>query len=235
MILAANFKTCHTRSITSEYLENLAAYLRSSESQDEIYVFPPATALEQEKYDSITIGAQNAYPVQNGAFTGEIGYEQLEDLGIESILIGHSERREIGESSELLKKKLDFFGSKNMKIIYCIGESLEKKQEGEEAKSAFLEEQLSIIDESYANLVIAYEPIWAIGTGVVATIEEIEKVHTFLKSKTSKPILYGGSVKVDNVQEILALDCVDGVLVGSASLKIEDFCSMIDASEQVQG
>lgn len=233
MIIAANFKTFHTQSITASYLSQINTFIKDNNISDEIYIFPPATALNQEPQDTIKLGAQNAYPVDNGACTGEIGYDQLKDCNINSILIGHSERREIGDSSELLKKKIDFFQSKNMNIIYCIGESLEMKNSGEENKKEFLKKQLSVIDASYDKLVIAYEPIWAIGTGVVATIDEITNVHTYLKSIIQKPILYGGSVKVNNLEEILSINNVDGALIGSASLSADDFSKMLSISQNI--
>jgi len=235
MIIAANFKTCHTQSITKDYLAKLNNFINSNNISDEVYVFPPSTALYQEPQKHIKLGAQNAYPVENGAYTGEIGYEQIQDCKINSILIGHSERRAIGDSEKLLKEKIEFFQNKNMNIIYCIGESLEMKQSGEDNKKEFLKNQLSIIDENYDNLVIAYEPIWAIGTGVVATIEEIQSVHTYLKTLTQKPILYGGSVKVNNLSDILSVDNVDGVLVGSASLNVDDFSKMLLISKDIKG
>jgi triosephosphate isomerase len=234
MIIAANFKTFHTQSITTNYLEELSIFIKENNITDEVYVFPPATALNQPIQNHIKLGAQNAYPVENGAFTGELGYEQLHDCKINSILIGHSERREIGDNAELLKKKIEFFQSKNMDIIYCIGESLDMKNSGEENKKAFLKEQLSIVDASYDKLIIAYEPIWAIGTGVVATVDEIRDVHTFVKSIIDKPLLYGGSVKINNIEEILSIDNVDGALIGSASLKSDDFAQMLTISKSLK-
>jgi triosephosphate isomerase len=233
MILAANFKTCHTHSITKNYLSILNDFIKQNDIKDEIYIFPPSTALNQDKQNYIKLGAQNAYPVKNGAYTGEIGYEQLEDCNIDTILIGHSERRAIGDNDKLLKEKFDFFCKKNMNIIYCIGESLDIKNSGSNNKEEFLKNQLSIIDNSYDKLVIAYEPIWAIGTGVVATVDEIQKTHTFLKTIVKKPLLYGGSVKPNNIKEILEISDVDGVLVGSASLKVDDFKEMLTISKSL--
>lgn len=158
--------------------------------------------------------------------------EQLEEFAINTLLIGHSERREIlKESQEFCAKKFDFFSKLGFGIYYCIGESQEIKQQGFEATLRFLESQLSGIDLSNSNLVVAYEPIWAIGSGVSASLEEISQIHTHLKQKLGKiPLLYGGSVKPQNVREILSLNDVDGVLIGSASWEISSFCQILENS-----
>ena len=227
MIFAANFKTNHTRSSTAAYLEQLARTVTSKRAEDRVMVFPPATALDRYEGD-FTVGAQNAYPVQNGAVTGEIGLEQLEEFGIRTILIGHSERRELlSESQEFVAKKFSFFKKHNFEIIYCIGEPLEVREAGEEAVKTHLFSQFEGIDLAYEKLIVAYEPIWAIGTGRSATTEAIASTHAALRSKVSTPLLYGGSVKPANIAEITAIDNVDGVLVGSASLDVESFSEMI--------
>ncbi len=227
MIFAANFKTNHTRSSTAAYLKQLAKTIAPKRAEDRVMVFPPATALDRYEGD-FTVGAQNAYPVQNGAVTGEIGLEQLEEFDIRTILIGHSERRELlGESQEMVAKKFSFFKEHGFEIIYCIGEPLEVREAGEEAVKAYLFAQFEGIDLSYEKLIVAYEPIWAIGTGRSATTEAIASTHAALRSKVTVPLLYGGSVKPANITEITAIDNVDGVLVGSASLDVESFSEMI--------
>jgi len=227
MIYAANFKTNHTRASTRAYLETLAQKLGQKQEEDRVFVFPPATALDLFEGD-FTLGAQNAYPAQNGAYTGEIGLEQLEEFKIKTILIGHSERREIlGESQEKVAQKFHFFKEHGFEIIYCIGEPLEVREAGDEAVAAYLLAQFEGIDVAYEKLIVAYEPIWAIGTGRSATVEEIASTHAMLKSHMNKPLLYGGSVKPANIKEITAIDGVDGVLVGSASLDVESFSQMI--------
>jgi len=228
MIYAANFKTNHTRATTKEYIAKLNALVANS--SEDIYIFPPATALDS--YESVaTIGAQNTHYTQNGAFTGEIGLEQLDEFGIKTILIGHSERREhFGETQDIVAKKFEFFKQNGFEIIYCIGESLDVREQGFDAVVSHLKSQFDGIDTSYDKLIVAYEPIWAIGTGRSATIEEIDSTHKALKNIVNKPLLYGGSVKPNNVKEIVSIDNVDGVLVGSASLDVESFASMILAS-----
>ncbi|KIM04994.1 MAG: triosephosphate isomerase [Sulfurovum sp. AS07-7] len=226
MIFAANFKTNHTRASTKEYLFALESLIENS--SDEFYVFPPLSAL-QSHIGKITVGSQNAYPTKNGAFTGEIGLEQLEEFEIKTILIGHSERRVLlGESQDFIAKKFDFFKNNGFKIIYCIGEPLEIREDGELKVIEFLAEQFNGIDTNYENLIVAYEPIWAIGTGVSATNAQIASTHQAIKKICDKPLLYGGSVNRSNIKDILNIQNVDGVLVGSASLDVQNFFSLTE-------
>jgi triosephosphate isomerase len=227
MIYAANFKTNHTRKSTENYIEDLQRKLIDKNEEDRVFIFPPLTALDAYEGD-FTIGAQNAYPVVNGAFTGEVGVEQLAEFNIKTILIGHSERRDIlNESQEDVAKKFAFFKEQGFEIIYCIGESLEVREKGIEAVMEHLISQFEGIDTSYENFMVAYEPIWAIGTGRTASVEEITMTHDALKKVVEKPLLYGGSVKGANIAEISAIDNVDGVLVGGASLKTETFLELV--------
>lgn len=233
-IIASNFKTNHTRNSTKEFINDVNNHIKANNIKNEVYIFPTATSLDSiETQDNLIIGAQNAYPVQSGSFTGEIGTEQIEEFGINTILIGHSERRHIlGESQSDIAKKYQFFKEKGYKIIYCIGEPLEVKETGLENTLTYIWEQFEGIDVDYDNLILAYEPVWAIGTGVTATNQDIEDVHTAIKSKIDKPLLYGGSVKVGNIAEILDVPNVDGALIGTASWIAEDFKTIIDISEE---
>ena len=227
MILAANFKMNHTRASTKAYIERLNSF--GEREGVDTYIFPPATALD--RYESIaTIGAQNAYPARKGSFTGEIGLEQLEEFGIETLILGHSERRHIlGEMQDFIAKKFSFYKDAGFTIFYCIGETLEVKQSGsKELIYAYLNEQLEGIDVEYENLIIAYEPVWAIGTGRSATVQDIEEILSFLASKTSRPLLYGGSVKPANIEEIVQIPHCQGALIGTASWDVESFCKMIE-------
>ncbi|MBN2823699.1 MAG: triose-phosphate isomerase [Campylobacterales bacterium] len=232
MIFAANFKTNHTRASTKAYIETLEGL--AQEVDNPIYVFPPLTAIDDFKTSKLVVGVQNAYPAQKGAFTGEVGVEQLNEFGLRTILIGHSERREImGESQAIVAQKFAFFKEQGFEIIYCMGEPLEVRQAGVEALKEYLFAQLEGIDLDYEKLIVAYEPIWAIGTGVSATVEDITATHQLLKSVITKaPLLYGGSAKLDNIKEIADISEVDGVLVGSASLDAQSFYSMIKASKE---
>ena len=228
MIFAANFKTNHTRTSTDLYMKELNEKLGTKSSKDKVYIFPPATALDAYE-GNFTVGTQNAYPAQNGAFTGEIGLEQLDEFDIKTILIGHSERREyMKESQEIVAEKFSFFQEQDFKIIYCIGEPLHIREKGFEAVMQYLLAQFEGIDIGYENIVVAYEPIWAIGTGRSATVEEISTTHRALKKAINdKPLLYGGSAKPANIKEIISTAGVDGVLVGSASLDAGSFSEMI--------
>ncbi len=234
MIIAANFKTNHTRASTGAYLQKVAVFIGENGVDDEVMVFPPATALCPNE-GGVTVGAQNAWAVMNGAFTGEIGTEQLDEFGIRTILIGHSERRHIlGESQELIAEKFAYFKAAGYRIVYCIGEPLEVRDAGNEALMDYLAEQLDGIDLAYGNLVIAYEPVWAIGTGRVPSEHEIELIHGALAKLTPAPLLYGGSVKVGNAAAILALENVDGALIGSGALDAEDFCKIIATAKHIK-
>lgn len=231
-IIASNFKTNHTRKSTQAFCEALEGFLEQRNFPDKIAVFPPSTALLEDSFKGFQIGAQNAYFAQNGSFTGEIGLEQLEEFQIQTLLIGHSERREIlGESQAMCAEKFAFFKQQNFEIFYCVGESLEIKKQGLQSTLDFLNSQLSGIDLNYPKLILAYEPIWAIGTGVSASLEEIATIHAHLKQKLGKiPLLYGGSVKPNNVKEILEIKGVDGVLIGSASWEISSFLEILNHS-----
>jgi len=229
MILAANFKTNMTRAATKLYLEELASC--EGVTDQRVIVIPPATAL-QNPPSGIELAVQNAYTAKNGAFTGEIGLEQLEEFSVNTVLIGHSERRHVlGETQEFIAEKYSYFQKEGFSIIYCLGEPESIRDESENALQTYIEEQLIGIDTTYKNLIVAYEPVWAIGTGRTPTNEQIEAVLSFLRTKTSAPLLYGGSVKAQNSKEILHLEDCDGVLVGSASLKVEDFCTMIKSAK----
>ena len=227
MIFAANFKTNHTRKSTEHYIQELNEKLGAKKPEDKVYIFPPSTALESYEGD-FTVGTQNAYPAHNGAYTGEIGLEQLDEFDIKTILIGHSERREhLGESQEKVAEKFTFFKEQGFEIIYCIGEPLEIREKGFDAVMQYLLAQFDGIDITYDNFIVAYEPIWAIGTGRSATVEEISSTHRALKKAINgKPLLYGGSAKPANIKEISSIDGVDGVLVGSASLDAGNFSEM---------
>ena len=228
MIFAANFKTNHTRKSTELYIQDLNEKLGAKNSEDSVYIFPPFTALDDYDGD-FTLGVQNAYPAQNGAFTGEIGLEQLDEFDIKTILIGHSERREhLLESQEVIANKFAFFQEQGFEIIYCIGEPLAIREKGFESVMEYLLAQFEGIDITYDKLIMAYEPIWAIGTGLSAKEEEISTTHGALKKFINdKPLLYGGSVKPENIKEIIGIEGVDGVLVGSASLDADNFSKMI--------
>ena len=232
MIIAANFKTNHTRKSTKEFVSFVNDYLEDNNSS-EVYIFPSATSLDTfDKKDNLHIGVQNAYTTKAGSYTGEIGTMHLDEFNIKTILIGHSERRHVlGESQALIVEKYKYYMELGYTIIYCIGEPLEVKEEGLDKTLEYVYSQLEGIDTSYENLILAYEPVWAIGTGVTATISDITNVHDAIKKNIKKPLLYGGSVKVSNAKEICALANVDGALIGTASWIKEDFTKIIELTK----
>ncbi len=235
MIIASNFKTNHTRKSTATFIDEVNSFLEKENISNDVYVFPTATSLDEfNTVSNLTVGAQNAYATAKGSFTGEIGTEQLDEFGIKTILIGHSERRHIlGESQEEITKKFNFYKELGYTIVYCIGEPLEVKEQGIEQTLEYIYEQFVGIDTNYENLILAYEPVWAIGTGVTATNDDIKAVHSAIKEKISKPLLYGGSVKVANVREICSIDGVDGALIGTASWVVEDFKQIIENTKDL--
>jgi triosephosphate isomerase len=193
--------------------------------------------------DNLYIGAQNCHENSSGAYTGEISAGMLRSVGCQYVILGHSERREYyGEKDELLAKKVDAALAQNLYPIFCVGEKLESREVGEQEK--VVEEQLRngifhLDKEQFANVVIAYEPVWAIGTGKTASPEQAQEMHAFIRKliaqKYGQPlaeatsILYGGSVKPDNAKEIFSQPDVDGGLIGGASLKAPDFVALVNS------
>lgn len=232
-IIAGNFKSNLDRTSTINYLQTLDKNLESQANScfskniandAKVFIFPAISSLVNNNYTNIEIGAQNCNPSINGAFTGEISLSHLNEFNIKTILIGHSERRNIfGESDEVCAKKFEFFKSHNFDIFYCIGEDIETLKNGNTIE--FLKKQILNIDVKYENLIIAYEPIWAIGSGLNASLEQISKIMDYLKTFCDAPIIYGGSVNANNSSDIL--DVCDGILVGSASLDVDNFYKII--------
>ena len=226
MRFLANLKCNHTRASFAKYAEILDANLCAN---DDVTVFPPFSALDLATH-KFKLGVQNFYPCESGAHTGEIGRAMLDEFGVKSVLIGHSERRELGESEELLRAKFDFAVKAGWQIVYCIGENLSVNEAGRTKE--FLAEQLKNIDLSYERLLIAYEPIWAIGTGKSASAEQVDEILNFIREQTSVPLLYGGSVNAANIADIASIKNCDGVLVGTASWDASSFLELISASSR---
>ncbi|MEW6653464.1 MAG: triose-phosphate isomerase [Bacteroidota bacterium] len=213
-----------------------------------VVVFPPFTSLETAhtllKDTLIKLGAQNMYFEESGAFTGEISSTMLKSVGCEYIILGHSERRTIfGETDQIINKKIKAAVKNGLKPIFCIGETLEERENGItfevcEKQVRFGLEGLS--ESELFNLIIAYEPVWAIGTGKTATNEQAQEVHAYIRGLVSKllsetfsqnlVIQYGGSVKPDNAKELLAQPDIDGALVGGACLKADSFLKIIESA-----
>lgn len=218
----ANLKCNHTRKSFDEYAKFLDENLGEN---GQVVVFPPSSAFSLEKY-KFRQGTQNFYPAESGNFTGEIGLEMLREFGIKDAIVGHSERRNLGETDELLRAKFEFLKSHKLNIVFCIGENLETKEAGKTKE--FLRSQLCGIDLEYENLVIAYEPIWAIGTGKSASVSDITEILEFLSTLTKAPLLYGGSVNEKNIKEISEVKNCNGVLVGTASFEAKSFLNLIN-------
>jgi len=238
-MIAGNWKMNNLKEDVIQFFKELGDYPSNFKDRD-IVIAPsiPYLLLSGEKRDkSVKLAVQDIYPETKGAFTGQVGSEMLKDLDAEFVIIGHSERRHImNESLEMIRKKVTFSQQEGFKIIYCVGETLSQRQKNE--LFAVIEKQLSDafdnnLNISEENLIIAYEPVWAIGTGLTPTLEDISKIHLELKEKSKAPLLYGGSVKVDTAKDILACDGVDGVLVGSGALAVENFCKMIELAQIV--
>ena len=231
-IIAANWKMNNDFSD----IPNFITYLKeNAQGMDNLVVCVPSVMIKtfaDEANNICATGAENCYFEQKGAYTGEISPNMVKSAGASYVLVGHSERRAIfGEDNEMLNKKLKTALETGLKVIFCIGETLDEKPNYQEVlKKQILEGFVDV--SNFENIVVAYEPVWAIGTGKVATLDDIKEVHAFIKDlfksefNANPPILYGGSVKPSNSEEILALDDVDGVLIGGASLKAEDYLAI---------
>lgn len=247
-IMAANWKMNKLRCQAKESILDLVQRIGDMPSDRIMVVFPPFTAISEVHqglfgHPGMFVGAQNFYPATSGAFTGEVCPEMLVDTGCSFALAGHSERRHVlGESDEFIARKVRFGLESSLRMILCVGELLEERKEGQVEK--VLDRQLSQVvgdhleGMNFESLTIAYEPVWAIGTGEVAGPKEIVEAHTFIRQRLVRllpscgqdiPILYGGSVKPENCAEIINLDNVNGVLVGGASLSAESFSRIVQA------
>ncbi len=236
-IIAGNWKMNKTPAEGKRFISDVKNIVKDVQLT-EIIFFPAYTGLlgTQLNYP-FHLGAQNCHWKKSGAFTGEVSIEMLNECKVEYILVGHSERRQFfNETDGIINKKIRSIKSSNLKPILCIGETIEDRNSG--LTEDFLERQLVRGLEginSIENFVIAYEPIWAIGTGVTANEEQIYNAHSFLKSLLKKlypntnncPILYGGSVNTKNAKELIQISGVDGFLIGGASLDLESFISII--------
>ncbi len=189
------------------------------------------------------LGAQNCADKEKGAYTGEVSAEMVKSTGAQYVILGHSERRGYyGETLEILKQKVLLALKNGLEIIFCIGESLEEREAGKQNEVVRTELEGSVFNlsaEEFSHITIAYEPIWAIGTGKTATSDQAEEIHAYIRSiiaekygkdvADSTSILYGGSCKASNAPELFAKSDIDGGLIGGASLKADDFIGIIDA------
>ncbi len=235
------FKTCAEAVETARQLMDLVADI----SDTEVMIAPPFTALtpvaEILKESRILLGAQNLHWEKEGAFTGEISPLMLVSAGCQYVIIGHSERRQyFGETDHSVNKKINAANNNGLIPVFCIGESEKERESGQ--TFSVLDKQVKkglegLFADNLKTLVIAYEPVWAIGTGKTATTDQAQEVHQFLRSLVGKSfgetlaksirILYGGSVKPGNISELMARPDIDGALVGGASLDAETFSKIV--------
>ncbi|MGB7396030.1 MAG: triose-phosphate isomerase [Pricia sp.] len=244
-IVAGNWKMNKNSGETEALLTELAAKL--PDTQAEVMVAPTfinlASAVHHLESSVIEVIAQNMHFAEKGAYTGEISPDMLLDIGIDTVIIGHSERRaHFGETDEMLKDKVKTAMWKNMRVVFCFGEKMEDRKGENHFK--VVESQLknalfSLEASDWTNIILAYEPVWAIGTGETATPEQAQEMHAFIRKTITEAydtsvannvsILYGGSVKPDNAAEIFSKPDVDGGLIGGASLVADDFVAIIKA------
>ncbi|MFQ5431147.1 MAG: triose-phosphate isomerase [Nitrospinota bacterium] len=249
-LIAGNWKmhntSAETKILVGEIIEKTAGV-----KGVDIVVAPPFTSLAAAKSaigsSGIGLSAQNVHWEDKGAFTGELSCAMLLDAGCGWVIIGHSERRQyFSETDDTVNKRLKAALKAGLKPIVCVGETLDQREAGstEKVVSSQLAGGFSGVDESFlSDMVIAYEPVWAIGTGKTATTEQAQEIHALIRGwlggnydaeKAERTrILYGGSVKPGNAAELLAMPDIDGALVGGASLKADDFSAIIRASEKI--
>ena len=198
----------------------------------DVILCPPFVSLEAALGGSHTIYAQNVHWEASGAYTGEVSPEMLLELGVQGALVGHSERRQqFGETDEMVARRARTALDAGLGVIACVGETLEQRESGDtELVLKIQVEAISFAAGEHENLVIAYEPVWAIGTGKTATPEQAEEAHGFIKGLIDRPVLYGGSVKPENAAELLAQPSLDGALVGGASLDPDSFAAICRAA-----
>ena len=241
-IVAANWKMNMTQAESAAFVETLVRELAGAK-EVEVVIVPPFTALAKVSEalgasENIKLGAQNMYWEKGGAFTGEISAAMLRELFVRYVVLGHSERRQLfGETDEIVNRKVRAAHEAALRPIVCVGETLEERERGEVEKILGSQLRGSLADLSAKELnetVIAYEPVWAIGTGKTATPDDAAQVHSLIRYELGRngvtgrvPILYGGSVNKGNVLSLLAREELDGVLVGGASLDADDWAELV--------
>lgn len=249
-IVAGNWKMNKTFEEAKNLIAELIEYLnKRTEAPNEVVICPPSVYLELASdlsYESdLFIGAQNVSEHASGAYTGEISANMLYSLGVDVCIIGHSERRKyFNESHEMLAKKIDICLKNEVAPIFCIGEQLEQREAGhhfEIVKEQIMASTFHLEDVDFSKLIFAYEPVWAIGTGVTASPEQAQEMHAFIRQIIREKygndvadvmsILYGGSCNPGNARELFSLPDVDGGLIGGASLKAEDFIKIIESHQ----
>jgi len=236
LLIAGNWKMYKGPSETSAFCLALRERLEGVEGAD-VAVCPPfpslGLAVQALAGTEIAVAAQNVHWEEQGAFTGEVSPGMLQELGVYGAIVGHSERRQhFGETDEAVARRASAALAAGLWVIACIGETEAERERGE--TEAVLRRQAFVL-EAHDQLVIAYEPVWAIGTGKTATPEQAQEAHAFIRGLIDVPILYGGSVKPENAAELLGQPDVDGALVGGASLEVESFAAIVEAAPKGTG
>ena len=244
-IVAGNWKMNNDHRETELLLNELAAHLKPKDVR--IMVAPSFTQLSQSidllKNDTITVVAQNMNAAASGAYTGEVSAAMLKGVGVTTVVLGHSERRSMyHENNSSLSDKVKTAIAEGMEIIFCFGEQLEERKTDrhfEVVKDQLSKALFSLPEAAWEHIVLAYEPVWAIGTGETASPAQAQEMHAFIRSLIVEryslslaneiAILYGGSVKPSNAKEIFSMEDVDGGLIGGASLNAEDFMAIVNA------
>ncbi|HET6487047.1 MAG TPA: triose-phosphate isomerase, partial [Spirochaetia bacterium] len=242
--IAGNWKMYKTASEASALASALVSAL-AADSEPKVMIAPPFTALhvvrEALRGSRILLGAQNAASEVEGAHTGEISPRMLKDAGVSVVILGHSERRHVyGETDALVNKKVKLALTQGLDVILCVGETLDERQSGVTENVVQRQTEAGLAGVAAAELgrvTVAYEPVWAIGTGKNATPQDADAVHSFLRSVVSRMytseaaqsliIQYGGSVKPENIKDLMRMENIDGALVGGASLKAETFLPIV--------
>jgi triosephosphate isomerase len=238
--MAANWKMNKVSSETREFIARFFPEVKSISDVD-IVLAPPFTSLpraaEMIRQTNIVLAAQDVFYEEKGAYTGEISPSMLKDVGCKFVIIGHSERRQyFNETDEIVNRKIKAAQKGGLSVIFCLGESLEERDAGRTFDIIEREMNQGLDGTNIENIVIAYEPIWAIGTGRTATPEQAQEVHAFIREKLRMKygnksgdirIIYGGSVTPENVDSLMACADLDGALVGGASLKVESFVRIV--------
>jgi triosephosphate isomerase (TIM) len=223
VLIAGNWKMHKTPSET----EAFCAAFDPPDGVD-VVICPPFTSLREAVAGGLTVYAQNVHWEEEGAYTGEVAAAMLLELGVEGAIVGHSERRQhFGETDETVAKRARHALGAGLAVIACVGET-EAEREADETDDV-LRRQVGVL-EPHERLVVAYEPVWAIGTGKVATPEQAQQAHALIKSMLDVPVLYGGSCKPENVEPVFGQPDVDGALVGGASLDVDSFTAICQAA-----
>ena len=244
-IVAGNWKM-NNDYVDSEILVS-KLLVQHKQSNTEVIIAPPFTnllaSINALKGSSIKVAAQNMHFAESGAYTGEVSASMLKSIGVETVILGHSERRAyFNESDDLLAKKVDTALAHEMRVIFCFGEELKDRKSGNEnsvVKSQIKKALFHLPEAAWSQIVLAYEPVWAIGTGETATPDQAQDMHAFIRKTLanayaqsladSVSILYGGSVKSSNAEEIFSKTDVDGGLIGGAALDAEHFTAIVNA------